>query len=375
MGVKQLSIFLFVILLAVAAIIVWQHQTETPKFYASITGALSTENDLDRFERARTVQEFVFPRDLGPHNKFQTEWWYYTGNLKTETGRHFGYQLTIFRRALSPEADDRQSVWATNQIYFGHFAVTDTAANKFYAFERFSRGSNGLAGAQAKPFKVWLENWQIAESENQTVLSAEDSEIAIRLNLTSEKARVLQGDRGLSQKGAESGNASYYYSQTRLRSEGQIEIASNQFKVSGYSWLDREWSTSALSKQDSGWDWFALQLSDNRELMLFQIRQDKGKSSPYSAGSLVLADGKAIRIRKNDFNIRVTDHWKSPETNTVYPSGWRISLPAYGIDLQVKPYLAQQEHRHSFAYWEGAVRVDGDGISGSGYVELTGYKN
>ena len=221
---------------------------------------------------------------------------------------------------------------------------------------------------------MWIENWHIFEKEGKTIIEAEDSGISIQLSLSSEKQIVLQGDRGLSQKGAEPGNASYYYSQTRILSSGQIRIHSEAFTVSGYSWLDREWSTSALSKQQSGWDWFSIQLEDNREIMLFQIRQGEKQISPFSGGTLVLADGNTIRIKRSDFNIKVTDRWQSPHTNIEYPSGWTVSLPKLNITLQLEPYLADQEHRHSFAYWEGAVKIRGEGVTGSGYVELTGYK-
>ena len=231
-----------------------------------------------------------------------------------------------------------------------------------------------MAGAQASPYKVWLENWHVEEKEELVELHAAESGISIRIYLKSEKSPVLQGDRGLSQKSAEPGNASYYYSKTRLHSQGQIEIQSIRYDVSGFSWLDREWSTSALSKHESGWDWFALQLSDNRELMLFQIRQGEGKTSPFSGGSLVLANGETIKIRQNDFTIYVTRRWKSPITGIIYPAGWKIVIPEHELNLVLKPQLADQEHRHSFAYWEGAVMVKDAEVSGSGYVELTGYQ-
>jgi predicted secreted hydrolase len=370
----RLPTIILIVLIIAGAAIFWQIRLEKPQFFASVTEALSTEVNLDQYERALRAREFRFPEDLGPHEGFQTEWWYYTGNLRDAGGRHFGYQLTVFRRAVSPEAVKRKSKWSTNQIYFAHFAVTDTASESFYSFERFSRGSAGLSGAQAHPFKVWIENWHIFEKEGKTIIEAEDSGISIQLSLSSEKQIVLQGDRGLSQKGAEPGNASYYYSQTRILSSGQIRIHSEAFTVSGYSWLDREWSTSALSKQQSGWDWFSIQLEDNREIMLFQIRQGEKQISPFSGGTLVLADGNTIRIKRSDFNIKVTDRWQSPHTNIEYPSGWTVSLPKLNITLQLEPYLADQEHRHSFAYWEGAVKIRGEGVTGSGYVELTGYK-
>ena len=222
-----------------------------------------TNRNSEGFARATTPRKFVFPDDLVAHPEFQTEWWYYTGNLQTEQGRHFGFQFTIFRNAINPDSIKRSSGWATNQVYMGHFAVTDVDDEKFYAFERFSRGANELAGAQSKPFGVWLEDWRVESTQQETTnpapnmkIQAAENGISINLDLQNTKPVVLHGDRGLSQKGAEPGNASYYYSLTRMNADGQIQINDNSFKVTGLAWLDREWSTSALDKDQAGWDWF-----------------------------------------------------------------------------------------------------------------------
>lgn len=330
-------------------------------------------NDIAGFARAEAPREFKFPEDFGPHPEFQTEWWYYTGNLSTNDGRDFGYQLTFFRRALSPENIKRESNWASNQIYFAHFALTDIKSGKFYSSERWSRGAAGLAGAQSNPFRVWINNWSI-EGDHKTVkLQADDEELSIELSLKSLKPIVLQGDRGLSQKSSGEGNASYYFSQTRIQSLGTITIDQVPFEVTGLSWLDREWSTSVLGEDQVGWDWFSIQLDDGREIMLYHLRLKDGGIDPYSSGSFVEKDGSATRLKSSDFEIEVLDTWKSSETGITYPSKWGINIPSHNIELTVVPLLKSQELLLTFTYWEGAVKVSGKGLSGKGYVELTGY--
>ncbi len=339
---------------------------------SNITQALSGGN-TEGFKRADTPRDFIFPQDFGPHSDFQTEWWYYTGNLSTKDGRNFGYQLTFFRRALSPDEIERESRWATSDIYFAHFALTDVESGQFYSNERWSRGAAGLAGSQSYPFKVWIDNWSVTGNGEIVRLSAQDDEFSIELTLKSEKPIVLQGDKGLSQKSAEPGNASYYFSQTRLKSSGTISIGGNNFGVSGLSWLDREWSTSALGENQEGWDWFSIQLDDGREIMLYQLRLKGGGVDPYSSGSYIKNYGSVKQLNAGDFEINSIDTWKSPATGIIYPSKWEISIHDYNLALTVTPFLKNQEVNLSFTYWEGAVKVTGDGLSGKGYVELTGY--
>jgi predicted secreted hydrolase len=322
----------------------------------------------------------IFPEDHGPHPDYQTEWWYYTGNLDTTDGRHFGYQLTFFRRALIPatERSQRNSDWANDQVFMGHFALTDVQGNKFNAFERFSRGAAGLSGAQADPYAVWLEDWQVKETNPGTYsLVASQAGLELDLTLTDRKGPILQGDRGYSQKGPDPGNASYYYSLTRLESDGIVTMNGESFAVNGTSWMDHEYSTSALSAGQIGWDWFSLQLSDNSELMVFQIRRDDGSIDPFSGGSFIAADGSVIHLEQNDFIIDVQDSWSSPRSTGIYPARWTVSVPKLELILNIEPFLVDQELDVSYAYWEGAVRVDGSRasqpVNGQGYVEMTGY--
>jgi predicted secreted hydrolase len=337
------------------------------------------------------MRNFTFPRDHGPHPGYKTEWWYLTGNLETPDERKVGYQFTIFRVALTPPADSGgirvasatqqadTSGWATNQFYMGHFAVSDVQGEALYASERFSRGAAGLAGAQAEPFRVWLEDWEIASTGDQPFparLRATQDGAAINLTVRPEKPYVLQGDRGLSQKGPGAGNASYYYSYTRMATDGTVVIQGDTLQVSGGSWMDREWSTSALGENQVGWDWFSLQLSDGRDLMYYQIREQDGSPSEYTEGVLVAEDGTATPIDLNDVTLEVTDRWDSPRGGT-YPVGWRLRIPSEDLALRITPHFDDQELDVSVRYWEGAVQVegsaDGESITGEGYVEMTGY--
>ncbi len=183
---------------------------------------------------------------------------------------------------------------------------------------------------------------------------------------------ALQGDRGLSPKGDEPGNASYYYSVTNYTTTGTLTTPRGTFEVSGKSWLDREWSTSFLGEQAVGWDWFALQLDDNREVMFFHVRNENGQIEPVSSGTLINADGTTEKLSLADFEITVLKTWTSPTSGATYPAEWTVSIPKANLDLQLKPLLQEQELNLTFTYWEGAVRVEGS-QTGYGYVELTGY--
>lgn len=339
----------------------------------SVAAALGGEEN-EGWRRAFEPRDFVFPTDHGPHPEYRTEWWYLTGNLETAEGRHFGFQITFFRIGLSPWRYASDSIWRSNQLYMGHLALTDSGARRFHAFERFARGTAGLAGAEAAPVRVWLEDWSLhAEHPSGFPLRLRAAEDGVALDLRLEQIRppVLQGDRGLSRKSAEPGNASYYYSLTRLPAAGTVTADGRSHEVTGLAWLDREWSTSALGPDQEGWDWFALQLADGRDLMFYQLRRRDGSADPLSKGSLVDAGGLARPLGAEEVEIQVLDHWRSPR-GTRYPGRWRLRVPAEDLDLLIEPVLADQELALSVRYWEGAVRVSGS-AAGRGYVELAGY--
>jgi predicted secreted hydrolase len=376
--IKYVIIFLFIISFAGCN----QKEFEDSGNDISLSKAMGDVKE-ENFSKAIDKREFVFPEDHGPHPDFRTEWWYFTGNLTDKENRKFGYQFTIFRTALTKKKEIRNSDWGSNQIYMAHFAITDIEKNEFYFEERFSREANKLAGAQINPLKVWLEDWQVMQIDDNVKfdlptisISAKTGQAEIDFILNASKPKVLQGEEGLSQKGKQPGNASYYYSYTRLKTEGTILLSGKEFGVSGYSWMDREWSTSALSDDQAGWDWFALQFNDNSEIMYYQMRKKDGTPDVYSKGIIVNKNGSSRLINKDQVYLEVTDYWESP-SGVIFPSGWKLDIPDENIKLEIIPAIKNQLMDVSINYWEGAVLIEGiknkEQFSGRGYVELTGY--
>jgi len=349
-------------------------------------GNLIGRDDRSGFAKAYEVRQFNFPQDLGAHPDYFLEWWYYTGNLQGDNGEEFGYQFTLFRRGLTPgEMTGRTSEWASNQVYFAHFTVTDVAGQTFEFHERFSRGSPELSGVQAKPYHVWLDDWDVqavgtdmlgttnlAQIPRQTRLQAKEGQIALDLMLEPTKPAALQGNNGLSQKSFEPGNASYYYSLTNNKTSGTMTTPRGTFQVTGNSWKDHEWSTSKLAAGGLGWDWFALKLDNQTEVMFYYIRLEGGKIEPASEGTLIDPAGRVRIIPQTAVKVTPLNYWNSPESGARYPIEWQFAIPSEGLDLKVTALLPNQELRVSTTYWEGAVKISGS-HNGHGYVELTGY--
>lgn len=313
-----------------------------------------------------------FPADHGEHPEFKTEWWYFTGTLSNDQGGEHGYQLTLFRTAVSPEQSqgEHPSEWAVSDILMGHFAVSDVNSGGFVSFERFSRRALGLAGVEPEARKIWLEDWSIEREASGTWrLRARQDRTSIDLLLEESKPVVLQGDQGYSRKGPESRHSSYYASITRLKTAGQLEFAGSQYSVKGLSWFDHEWSSAALAKGLVGWDWFSLHLDDGRELMLYLLRYEDGRVEPASSGTLVDAEGQKTNLTIEDFSVEVLDRHRAP-SGVEYPSQWKIEVA--DLEIEVRPLLADQEMTTSIPYWEGAVLVEGS-HQGRGFVEMTGY--
>ncbi|ACN17354.1 putative ABC-type transport system, hydrolase component [Desulforapulum autotrophicum HRM2] len=340
----------------------------------NIARVLSSTEPAGCFDTAKSSIDIELPKDAGPHDAFKTEWWYYTGNLETSRARHFGYQLTFFRQALSCEPVGGTSKWRTRQLYFAHFAITDTRNNAFYSNFRMNRQSLDIAGATSLPFQVWIDDWHVTQAGTNLTLAAKGDTMKLQLTLTAEKQVVFQGNNGLSRKGKKPFNASYYYSIPRLETHGTVSIGTDKYQVKGKTWFDHEWSTSALGDDIAGWDWFSAHLDDGRDLMICQIRQADGAPNGYGFGSLSRSNGTYEILSEAQFSIRALRQWKSPTTGNQYPSLWDIKLPDHGINLRVTPVIQDQEHTHMMAYWEGAARFKGKGINGLGYVELTGYQ-
>lgn len=370
-------VIIIIILLIISGVaIVRYDQVELDREITADVAQLQAEEYTgEEFRRAYEPIAFEFPKDHGPHPDYRAEWWYYTGNLVDAEGHRYGYQFTIFRRGIVPGQPERPSEWASRQIYFAHFTVTDVTGETFEYHERYSRASPDLAGAQGLPYyQVWIDNWSAKEiAPGQVRLQASDGQVGIDLILEQAKPAALQGDQGLSAKSEEPGNASYYYSLTNNPTHGTVTTPRGVFEVTGNSWMDREWSTSDLDEGAVGWDWFSLQLDDNREITFYYIRREDGSPEPVSAGVLVNPDGSTMPLGLDDIEITNLDTWISPHSGATYPARWRLAIPDQEIDLEITPLINDQELNVSFVYWEGAVRVEGS-QTGYGYVELTGYK-
>jgi predicted secreted hydrolase len=347
------------------------------------------------FALANEPRNFEFPQDHGPHPQFRHEWWYVTGNLDSTRGERFGFELTFFRIALAPPgtAPDTVSAWRTRQVYVGHFAITDVARGEFRFAQKLSRDALGLAGAQAQPLRVWLDDWMLgAPADTNRVLNgpgpvspatapgwmlhAQGQGYDLTLEAQPLLPPVLNGEQGLSRKASERGAASYYYSIPRVAVRGKVLRAGVSSDVQGLAWLDREWGSGSLGASEQGWDWFALQLQDGSSLMFYALRNRDGTRDSHSAGTWVDPAGRAQALSTDQVMIDVNGHWVSPRGGQ-YPSRWRVRVPAVGLDVEVRPVLANQELGTKPRYWEGAVDVsgtrEGHDSAGRGYVELVGY--
>lgn len=369
-----------------AAVVLLTQETSEP-VETSLTVAAALSSDTSGYARATAPHAFVFPADHGPHPDYRTEWWYYTGNVVGEGDRRFAYQFTLFRTALRPadaappamQPDTSGQEWSTRQLYMAHLAVTDVRSGEHVAFERFSRGAAGLAGAEADPYRIWIEDWHVdgIGGADTVRIRAKDGDTGLDLVLARTKSIVLQGDRGFDRKGPEPGNASYYFSMTRMATTGSIISGGEIYDVDGWSWMDREWSTSALSGDQVGWDWFSLQLEDGSEVMYYRLRDADGATSSFSSGSIVDSAGGVRPLSAEDVQLRTPGTWTSPTTGTEYPSEWKLEIAATGTVLDIEPLIPDQELDVSIRYWEGAVRVEGRHrgrpVTGLGFVEMTGY--
>ena len=335
------------------------------------------------FAKANEPQPLAFPADHGSHPQYRTEWWYFTGNLKSTDGDLYGFELTFFRVGLRPPGADarRHSAWAKNQIWMAHLAVTDAAKQRFVARERIAREALGLAGAERAPTRVWVKGWSAARADDgereRWRLSARDGDLGLELDLATDGAPVMNGEAALDRKGPEPGNASYYYSLPRLATTGVLVLDGREIAVQGNAWMDREWSTSALGDDVAGWDWFGLRLSDGGSLMFYRLRGHDGTADAFSGGMLVDAAGRGQQLGRDDVELTPIDYWTSPVRRTRYPIAWRLKVPSAQLALELRPYVSDQELNLSVRYWEGAVSGGGTGPDGrltaDGYLELAGY--
>ena len=335
------------------------------------------------FSQALPGYTYQFPRDFYSHDDFRIEWWYYTGNLEeVGTSRPFGYQLTFFRVALDTvDSNPNSSKWKVSHIYFAHMTLSDIEGEEFHYFERINRKGIGNAGADSERLMVWNEDWSLKSEDEKHLLEAVELGTGFKLRLAPVKQLVFHGENGISKKGSDVGNASHYFSYTRMKTSGAVLIGGKTYKVLGTSWMDHEYSSNQLNDELSGWDWFSLKLDNQTELMLYQLRLKTGGVDSFSSGTLVSADGMARHLKQNEFIVKPLTQWKSKRSGITYPLGWELELPSLGIKLNLSPNLYDQELYNlrsiSASYWEGSVSVEGtisgDLVKGKGYVELVGH--
>ena len=325
--------------------------------------------------------QFVFPRDHAAHLGYQSEWWYYTGHVRAKDGRRFGYELTFFRVGLKPgdpQLRRGESRWRGNELYPAHFALTDESGKTFVHYERFAREALGAGSASTKDLNVRVDDWFV-RGDGPMQMHARAGGNAITFSQVSEKPPAIHGHDGVSKKGPCLSCASHYYSLTRLHTTGTLVVNGQSLAVDGLSWMDHEFGSDELQKNQAGWDWFALQLDDKREVMLYRLRQKDGSVTPQSSGSVVGSRGDVAYLPLAAFSIAANGSWKSPHTGGIYPSGWRVQIPGSQLDLTLVPTVLDQELSNTtggISYWEGAVDVKDTAtgkVLGVGYVELTGY--
>lgn len=326
---------------------------------------------------------YDWPRDHAMHRDFKTEWWYFTGNLRSAEGRRFGYELTFFRSGLrAPGAPAVKSRFVADDLKLAHFAITDVQAGKFTFSQTLSRGAFGDAGfgdGEKEPRLSWIGTHSLSlgkDGSYQIAGSHEGRSIALRLEPA--KALVVHGIDGVSRKAEAPGHASHYYSATRLKATGTVTIDGQAIPVTGESWFDHEWATNQLAPDQSGWDWFSVQFEDGSELMLYQLRRRDGTSDPASSGTWVAADGATRHLTRDEIKLTPQKWWKSSKTPGNYPIHWRVEVPSLSLAMEVTtPVEAQELALDPISYWEGLIDVkgtrSGKPVAGHGYLELTGY--
>ncbi|HWC98549.1 MAG TPA: lipocalin-like domain-containing protein [Candidatus Sulfopaludibacter sp.] len=325
------------------------------------------------YRQALPGYRYEFPRDHFNHPEFQTEWWYYTGNVQARDGHRYGFELVFFRRGREA-SQTNPSVWRVDDLYLAHLALTDIDGRKFRSVQRLNRAGPGVAGVSMSEGRIWNGNWTVqwqTPGDVQT-LSAIAEGIQFHLRLTPRKPVVIHGENGVSQTGAAPGQASYYTSFPLLEVEGTL----NGAEVVGTAWMDHEWFTSLMDPGQVGWDWFSAQLENNTQLMLFQIRRTDGSEDPHSSATYIDPAGRATFLARQDFALRPLEFWTSPKTHARYPVKWHLEIPRLHVSLDCEAALPNQEltgeGEGASTYWEGAARYSGS-VRGVGYLEMTGY--
>ncbi len=316
----------------------------------------------------------IFPRDFGSHPEFRTEWWYVTGHAKSGA-REFGFQVTFFRSRVDA-TQGMKSQFAAKQLIFAHGAVTDVQGRKLLHDQRIAREGFDIARVSVTDTDVQIKDWSLKRTASGYLAQLNGSGFKISLTLKPTQPVMLQGIDGLSQKGPEDKNASYYYTEPQLQTEGQITIGGIAMPVRGTAWLDHEWSEELLHPDVVGWDWVGMNLFDGGALTAFQLRDANGRSF-WGGGSLRAPDGRFFAFTPNAAKFSPQRTWKSPLSQATYPVEWILRMPTefYTVKAVVNNQELDSRASTGAIYWEGLSDLfDGGGRHiGRGYLEMTGY--
>jgi predicted secreted hydrolase len=316
-----------------------------------------------------------FPRDHGSHPDLRTEWWYVTGHGGA-AGREFGVQVTFFRRRVDA-VREMASAFAARQLVFAHAAVTDLQGRRLLHDQRIARAGFGIAEASTEDTRVRLRDWTLereAGGRYRTRVRAQD--FALELQLTPTQPLLLQGDAGLSRKGPQPSQASYYYSQPQLQVAGRIQLEGAGAELEGRAWLDHEWSEELLHPEAVGWDWIGMNLDDGSALTAFRLRRRDG-SSVWAGGSFRRAGGVARAFEAGEVRFSPLRLWTSPASGARYPVEWSVQTPAgtFGVRALLDAQELDSRPSTGAIYWEGLSELldSRDRRVGRGYLEMTGY--
>lgn len=351
-------------------------QQQTPSFSPSRRGLLLAALAAGPLAAwALPERRLEFPRDFGSHPDLHTEWWYITGHAKTQGGREFGFQVTFFRSRVEATQHMR-SAFAAKHLVFAHAAVTDLEGRVLLHDQRIARAGFGVAEAGTSDTDVRIRDWSLVRENGIYVARIPGGEFALDLRFAPTQPVLLQGHAGLSRKGPDAAQASYYYSEPQLKAQGRLTLGQQALDVAGAAWLDHEWSDALMHPEAVGWDWIGMNLDDGSALTAFRLRRGDG-SALWAGGSFRLRDG-AARIFGNDevrFEGRKT--WDSPRTQAKYPTQWRLQTPAGNFEVRALLNDQELDSRGSTGgvYWEGlSDLLDAQGRRvGRGYLEMTGY--
>jgi predicted secreted hydrolase len=321
-----------------------------------------------------TTRVLAFPRDHGSHPRYRTEWWYVTGWMQDAPGHDMGVQVTFFRSRPGVN-ETTTSRFAPAELLFAHAAIADRGHGRLRHDERASRSGFGLVAASEITTDIALGDWSLSLVGDRYEARVVARDFELELAFVAGSPIMLQGSRGVSRKGPQSGQASYYYSRPQLALTGTVAIDGRSRAVRGVAWLDHEWSSTYLAPEARGWDWTGINFDDGGALMAFRIRGQDGNDY-WRGGMRRDAAGADRALDPAAIVFTPLRHWRSPHTGIRYPVAFR--LEAGGEEFFLEPLLDDQEldARGSVGtvYWEGAIRVRKAGRSvGRGYLELTGY--